>query len=57
MTRPKVHLETGLFGKAACGKQNVDTTREPTEVTCVSCRKTDHYIEAWTERASVVGNP
>lgn len=36
----KVHLETGLFGKAACGKTHVDTTRYPVEVTCQGCRNT-----------------
>ena len=56
----KVHLDTGLFGRAACGKQNVDTTKDPLEVTCRSCQVTAVYgVEASVaeEQAGIVATP
>jgi len=41
----KVHLETGRFGKAACGKENVDTTTDLTLVTCERCEATEAFSE------------
>ncbi len=46
----KVHLESGPFGKASCGKENVDTTRLVDEVTCKSCRYTKRFIEKLRQR-------
>jgi hypothetical protein len=43
MSAPKVHLAIGLFGKAACGKSNVDTAQVKEAVTCASCRKTKAF--------------
>ena len=57
MSKPKVHLQAGLFGKGACGKQHVDTTRKVDEVTCIACRSTDLYSHRWAEYAGVVGTP
>jgi hypothetical protein len=36
----KIHLAAGKFGLAECGKQNVDTSERPDEITCKSCQKT-----------------
>jgi len=39
----KVHLETGKFGAAACGKDHVDTTTDPALVTCEACERTEAF--------------
>lgn len=57
MAKPKVHLETGRFGKAACGKDHVDVTKDPTLVTCKGCRRADVFAKWWIESTGVVGNP
>jgi hypothetical protein len=40
----KVHFELAPFGRAVCGKENVDTTKVTDEVTCEACRDTEAYI-------------
>lgn len=39
----KVHLEAGKFGKAACGKANVDTTTDLAVVSCEACQRTEAF--------------
>lgn len=60
----KVHLEAGPFGSAVCGKDNVDTSTDPTLVTCEACEKTEAFESTvattphehrWVERFSTDG--
>ena len=39
----KVHLQIGLFGKAACGKDHVDVTKLLPLITCGACQQTAVY--------------
>lgn len=61
----KVHLEAGRFGKAACGKEHVDTTTDVAVVTCEACERTEAFtatpamhthdwVQLWEDGPSVV---